>query len=471
MIILMIFTLIAGVVKYTASVNDIIYYNGLQNRINKTYRVPAGDTLAIIINDWPSRYTTRIQKPGAGLSASPSWVASGITSATQKKLIQWELNNCPTSSGEIGGRYILPINRFFVNPGSVSGVALVELRTTNARTSTWSTNDGSAFIVGGGCTVQNVPPNYYSPSLYTFKQTGSPDSTACSVPSPSECMQCAYPYMAYPDTVGCGCKVAPNAYQSKNQLAGQCNAYCNSTAINGLQSSTDWSRSNFDANIGPITCACSEVQSQQTVYRPTTTCPIGTNPDTEYDLGEDSISTDSTPQKVPYDPTTNPNLGGGGSGDGTGKYDSLIENHLSRLDSILGSNLDTSGSGSILDSMRGNGTKTDSIIGHDTSAIRGQIAQIAGDTSNTKSWYGGSTKFYRGMDCWTCDTVPDTSIVIQFMGSATKDTLKIGLSPVMTGLGVNFWPWLRYLEYLAVIIAMIPLCMFIMAGTTGKDSV
>lgn len=321
-----------------------------------------------------------------------------------------------------------------------------------------------------GC---NDYPNYSGTQRLWIRyrvQTQS-DSDACSVPTPSSCMQCAWPFQAIPDTSGCGCKVNVTAYQSQANLKFQCNAYCNSTPINGHQAYTDWTRSNFDASKGTITCACSDRQT--VVYRPTSTCPAGSNPE------EDAIS-DTGLQKVEYDPTTNPNLrdtsssNGGGSGGGTGQYDSSSNEYLRRIDSILGNITDTTGVSDMIDSLQGKG-KYDSAIGHDTSAIKIKIGDIKGDTTsaNTQGWFNGSPKTWRGMDCWQCDTIPDTSIVFDFhvFGTEVKDTLAIGISPIMTGLGFDFWPWLRALEWLCIVIVMTPICINIAGGTTGKDSV
>jgi len=147
---------------------------------------------------------------------------------------------------------------------------------------------------------------------------------------------------------------------------------------------------------------------------------------------------------------------------------------LKRIDSILGNITDTTGVKGMIDSLEGKG-KFDSAIGHDTSAIRTQIGDLQGDTSksNTQNWFGGSEKRWRGVDCWTCDTVPDTSIVLDLhtFGVEIKDTITIGLAPVMTGLGIDFWPILRYLEWLAIVIGMTPICINIAGGTTGKEAV
>lgn len=454
----------SGSVRYQISAFDFLPPYAVTSRI---FPVPPGDTLRIVVPNMRNLAVSGGKVPLG--KQGPSGVIWGITSQSVLDAKEFYENGCKE------GHYynVEPQTSFFYPPDYSSTTMTAWLRNpvhpTLDRTfySQYGDLDDVDSDRKNGCTRN---PNSYSIGAFGVRYiTGPADSTACSVPDPATCLQCAYPYYAVPDTMGCGCKLSVNQYQTQQSLKFQCVTYCNSTPINGNQAYIDWSRSNFDVNVGTITCACSDRQT--VVYRPTTSCPAGTNPN-------EDVGSDTGLQKVEYDPTTNPNLrdtsSSSGSGGGTGQYDSSSNAHLARIDSILGNITDTTGVQGKIDSLLGKG-KYDSAIGHDTSAIKAQIGELQGDTSkaNTQGWFNGTQKTWRGHDCWQCDTIPDTSIVFDFhvFGTEIKDTLPIGISPVMTGLGFDFWPWLRALEWLCVVLVMFPICINIAGGTTGKDAV
>ena len=298
---------------------------------------------------------------------------------------------------------------------------------------------------------------YYSPDisnshfvLFAKRLNGAPGDGVCSVPSVAYCFQCAWPYQSYPDTNRCGCKIVSNLYQSKNQLAGQCNAYCNSTAIHGNQSYIDYSRSNFDVNHGSLVCRCSDPISHITVTRPTGTCPAGTSADT-------AVSAPDSLQHVAYDPSVNDSGSGSGSGSG---LDSSSKAHLSRIDSILGTLADTAAWRKI-DSANGKGTDTagQAAAYGDTGNIRGKITGTGGlgDTSNL---LGLTNTGARCGDLTALDTT--VTYTIPFIGERT-DTLKVS-----TWLAVVQGPF-RALGVLLVVLAMAGPCLWLASGSGNKE--
>jgi len=458
-------------VTYTISIND---FKTLSPYTGTAYGLPYRvlhcdplDTLRIVIQ---GQGNLKTQMSGI----IPTFLENPSVSFMGPKLTQtineFESNGCKDGNIHLTG-YIPLTSSYFNPPTNTTNPQNVMLYSreypTGMNGQTFRYPVALAYFEGsayGGCR----PPEESIQSFYVYRQNGPPDSGTCSIPNSSVCLQCAWPYHAVPDTSGCGCKVFAKQLQSEANLKAQCNAYCNSTSINGNQAYTDWSRSNFTTN-GTQNCACSDPITRKTIYRPISSCPNGTS-------ATEQSATDTGLQDVQYDPTTNPNIAGSGSGSGggTGQFDSSSNRHLSRIDSILGSMNDTNGVKGLIDSIQGKG-KYDSAIEHDTSSIKNQIGQIQGDTakSNTQGWFGGSSKTWRGNDCWQCDTVPDTSIVMDFhvFGTELKDTIRIGISPVMTGLGFDFWPWMRALEWLCIVIVMTPICINIAGGTTGKEAV
>lgn len=314
------------------------------------------------------------------------------------------------------------------------------------------------------------PPDNAGEQFYIRRADGPADASACSTPDVNACTQCAWPYKAIPDTIGCGCKVLTGFYQSENMLAGQCNAYCNSTEINGLQSYLDWTRSNFKSDKGAIKCACSNQTGYK--YRATGTCPKGTSAQS-IDLG------DTTLQPVKYDPklTDATSVGsGGGSGNVT---DTAAGRHLSSIDSILGN---TTGWDKYHDSLKSYGNGVDSVM-QDSVGIRDTIQKAQGDTSKSNyDWLntgvsGGTSDgaLAWGTPCYQCDTIPDTTIAYPLEGitlGKVKDSMKItiGTQGYATKY-IDFYALFRSILYLGVLIGTFNTFIFIAGGTTGKDSV
>lgn len=170
----------------------------------------------------------------------------------------------------------------------------------------------------------------------------APDtSISCTVPDNLSCETCGYPYHSAPNVDGCGCAVSTTQYASPDRLKLQCYAYCNGEAINGTQAYLDAARSNFDASKGAPRCACSNPSG--TIYRPTQTCPRGS--DIRDSVGWDTAAIDS-PQTIPYDPSLNPGVG---SGSDAGIYRNQLDTIIDRLYDI---NTYTVLSGNTLDSIR-----------------------------------------------------------------------------------------------------------------------
>lgn len=459
-------------VRYIDSWQNVTYNksSGHFEILTKVFTAPGTDSIYISLPDKKPVADKRTEGIYVFYRLTDNDAAWNISTSTKTKLDEFIENGCSAYSGIIGE--ISPFVFAIPNPNRTTSYKITLKPVgypTSGPTIPYSSPLAATFGTAKTNCGQQIANNLGDIYIDIYGMTGPAGANTCTVPSSAICNNCAYPYKSTPDAEGCGCKIQSKIYQSKNELATNCNYYCNSNPINGAQAYTDWSRSNFDVNLGSIKCACSNQTGVQ--YKPTIACPVGSN------IKTDTLKpTDTSGQKVVFDPTTNPNLAGSGSGSGagTGQYDSSSNAHLARIDSILGNITDTTGVQGKIDSLLGKG-KYDSAIGHDTSAIKAQIGELQGDTSkaNMQGWFNGTQKTWRGHDCWQCDTIPDTSIVFDFhvFGTEIKDTLPIGISPVMTGLGFDFWPWLRALEWLCVVLVMFPICINIAGGTTGKDAV
>lgn len=434
-------------VRYTISSADIQHNNSPYSLYvpNRIFKCGLSDSLIIIIPDWIKVQSVK-RSP-----LIPLLLDNANFPQSHKKWIQYyeDKNDCVGEVSESQGWFGMAQKSYVSLPYTVGYSELYKRHNLN---SAFRGLDGSLMMAYKTSKEDCIGATYTTGqySLFVTRVTGDPDSTSCSVPSPSVCNQCSWPYFSLPDSVGCGCKVYPKQYMSKNQLAGQCNAYCNSTGIVGNQSYIDYARSNFDASLGTPKCACSDPISRQTIYRPTSTCPVGTN--SNHDTAS---STDTSKQVVKYDPSTSQGSGSAsGSGAGGNVSDTAAVRHLSRIDSILGT---PSLWDPYRDSLNRFGNDSgDTGIGFDSVSVRGSIDSIAGTQDGSFGISGVSE--YKWSDL-------DTIVTLRVTDSLTMtDTLKIG-----TFLG-SYWPsWWPLLVRLMVTLAILPYCMNLASGSTGKE--
>lgn len=293
----------------------------------------------------------------------------------------------------------------------------------------------------GGCNVGTgasllSKSSWYQANIYAATQgyIGSPCNQTVN------CQVCAWPYASV--TAGCGCAVDRTKLQTPVQISGTCKVWAQ-TADCGGTPYFDPSRSNFNPDVGPIRCAAACPSTGRVVYMPAGTCPESTF--VAINLPTDSLGASVDSGGMQDDPMT---YGGGSSGSGsdTGTH--------SRLDSILGI-LDD---GRDSDSIAGlpDSTSWDSVQAAST-GVQADIDSLQVGRSRTGGPWSATVPYpdtiEMRMDVPVFGTVMDTSLIVDWE---------------IPGFPFDLWALFRWIEWVFVTMAMIPLFVRIAGG--NEDS-
>lgn len=298
----------------------------------------------------------------------------------------------------------------------------------------YNNSSGSGTSYSGNCMDIGDGPWQSGVAIKTTINSVGLDT--CSFGSAPQCNLCAWPYLAKPDTIGCGCIVDRSKYQSPQLLQTRVGLYCATYSDgSGNQFYLDQSRSNFNSSKGEIKGACSSPMSGKTVYMPSGTCPTGTRL-------TDTLS-DTTSQSALGTIGQAPSTGsGGGSGSDTAIH--------SRLDSILGYLRDTTGLGELWQEPNLDG------IGDSLQAASAPISARIDSLGLSRN---GSSGPWLATEPWP-DTIHFT-YENPILGSI--DTTLI-IPWVIPGFPIDLWATLRWIEWVFVTLGMIPLMVRIAGG-------
>lgn len=457
LVLLLIGGLCARTVKYTAMYNNFHYTDNTLGGMNgghiydnpvNYYPALASDTIMLVMSDYVSVRNPDDTNYTIVVHAGPNNI--NLTPGFQGRMTS------PYWNTSVSGftRFIRAGIKYFVSPpADVPKLAWSPLFVPTSHqeyTFQYLANNLQANAYCLWNTGKTCGYSSFRMSMYIRRINGNPDQTRlCIVPSAATCMQCAWPYYAAPDTSGCGCSVNTKKLQSKNSLAGQCNAFCNSSSINGNQAYIDYSRSNFDVEASAsIRCACSDPITRKTIYRPTTTCPTGSSSGDDYDG-------DST-QPAKYDPST-PAVSDTGAAVtiGSGGSDTTLAR-------ILGDTAGWRPWHDKLDTLGDSGSDSSHGLG-DTGVFRDSLSALGNDSVGT----GISDGLRDSGSTWSDWHILDTNIEIRFMGHVDTAHCSLGTillkTPVPTVLPI--------VVRVATILAMWSICFTIAMGSTGKDNI
>lgn len=358
---------------------------------------------------------------------------------------QYEDNNCNGQSNP-GGVYKRgqEAPRYRVQSGAVTSLGNNYYRIPLVAIASKERYNEGAASTGWKCKTEEIgTTRQYSLVAYV---NPSDSTNNCPYTTDKSCKNCAWPYLAKADSLGCGCRIDYSAYQPKRDLELYAYAYCQTAGNDGTQYYLDQSRSNFDATRGEIIGACSSPSAGVTLYIPAATCPAPRI---------DTTLTD-TAQQTPLTPIPRPTLGGsgGGSGSDTGTH--------SRLDTILGTLRDTAGIGNKLDTLRSWDSAFGDAMG-DTVGARDALRDL---DSSIASLPGADGPCAGCVDPWRCDRIPNDSVVFDLVGH--HFSIPLSFSDVVSRLPFDFWAVLRLLEWLVVTLLMLGPWLWIAGANVGK---
>lgn len=348
---------------------------------------------------------------------------------------EYENNNCNGSSNPGAYKKGQEAPRYRVQSGVVAtlGNGYYRIPLTNISVSERA-NAGSTSQ-GYQCKTEKIE-SYRQYSLVAYVNPN--DSTNnCPYATDKDCKSCAWPYVAKADTANCGCRVSYDQYQSVADLEAYAYLYCQTAGTDGTQYVYDRSRSNMDASKGEIFAACTSIWTRNTVYVPVGTCPAPRL---------DTAINDTTAQDIsdPIKPALQ--TGGGGTGSDTATH--------SRLDSILGlinDGRDADSIAALPDSNAWDSVQTAATgVQADIDSLQVGRARTGGPWSATVPY---PDTIEMKMDVPVFGTVMDTTLIVDW---------------VIPGFPFDLWSLFRWIEWVFVTMAMIPLFVRIAGG--NEDS-
>lgn len=483
---------------------DALIWAGTQGpNVQTVYIKNYSDTIALVIIP-PVSANTADGRPFIGGSAPDlsnirnSAAAAAGASAT----IVYEQNNCNTIDGYTYGpteaslmyamtaQYRRLMYCFYasttnfacfasIHGGSNSGILAAYGQQTYYNGPTYPPNRRYSAV----CRDRNYVINpSASVSLKVSKDSTKIDT--CAVSSNPYCNSCSWPYLSSRDTIGCGCIVDRNRYQSEDQLKARLYVYCQTyNDGSGTQYYLDQSRSCFNSSTcGVPKGACSNPTNGKTIYMPAQTCPSVSVATGQF--GDTLLIDSAKGQPAVYNPDDNPV----GTNDTAavnrldsilgyfGRGDTGTHNRLDTIINLLRNGSDSGGSGSDTGTHR----RLDSLMGNMGYSISDSISKNTDSTDYYKSLINFTSDSLRAQhdslntsvlslvtsdSCWLCTKPPPFSIPfsVEFEPFISIDTTYIlDFNSLFDQLPFDFFALIRWIEWISVTIACVPMALYIM---------